>query len=226
MTDVPAEPLTAYPATERAYRAAMATRHVDHAAFERPITRCDLARCRGSCCATGVALNDESIHVIERLVEREREWFASIGHPLPEHVIGRPAAAVERGFARTALVPHQFRGSVEGFPAHFPDAACVFLLNDGRCSLQALAMARGKHPWYYKPTPCWLHPIVLSDDAVTVPDERTDRLPDIEDEGFTTETFCGRTEPCGRPAREVLREEIDFLSRIAGRDLGAELDQA
>src|SRR5262245_8496096 len=191
--------LTAFPATERAYREAVAVRQVDRASFDRPLARCDLARCRGSCCATGVAVNDETAAVLRRLVARERDWFRSIGIDLPDDVIASPPEAIALGQGRTALAPRQFHGTVDGFADHFPDAACVFLLGDGRCSLQVLSVVRGHHPWYFKPMPCWLHPIIVSDEAVTVPDEQADHLPGHEGEGFVTSTLCGRTSACGRP---------------------------
>jgi hypothetical protein len=54
-------------------------------------------------------------------------------------------------------------------------------------------------------------------------DERTDpcRLPHYA--GFVAATHCGRTEQQGPPAYEVLREELDFLGRIVGRDLYGEI---
>jgi hypothetical protein len=218
-----AESLTAFPATERAYREAVTGRGVDRRSFDRPLSRCDLANCRGSCCATGVALNDESAAVIRRVVAAEREFFARIGCHLPDDPVTTRVDDEGVPFSRTTLVPRQFHGRVEGFAEHFPDASCCFLLGDGRCSLQVLSVSRGRHPWYYKPFPCWLHPIVVSEAGVTVPDEETDVLRDIGDGGFTTATLCGRTDRGGRPAAELLGDELEFLSAVTGRDLRAEL---
>jgi hypothetical protein len=112
---------------------------------------------------------------------------------------------------------------LEDYPVHFNETACVFLLNDGRCGLQILSERDGKHPRYYKPFTCWLQPIKLSDSAVRLYDETTDpnKLPDYD--GFVIRTFCGRTEECGQPAAEVLKEEIDFLGDLLDRDLLAEV---
>jgi hypothetical protein len=95
----------------------------------------------------------------------------------------------------------------------------VFLLKDGRCGLQVLSEADGKHPWYYKPFTCWLQPIKLSEHAIRLYDENTDPniLPNYD--GFVSRTFCGRTEDSGRPAAEMLVEELKFLGKLLGRDL-------
>jgi hypothetical protein len=92
--------------------------------------------------------------------------------------------------------------------------------------LQILSEGDGKHPWYYKPFTCWLQPIKLSDSAIRLYDETTDpnKLPNYD--GFVIRTFCGRTEECGQPATEVLKEEIGFSrqasqSRSFGGDSAA-----
>ena len=114
---------------------------------------------------------------------------------------------------------------MSGFPDHFSDTACVFHLDDGRCGLQVLSVARGRHPWHYKPTGCWLHPLTTAYDNVPglgLHDNRTDPCQARAYPGFITSTLCGQSEEQGAPAYEVLREELDFLGKIAGRDLYAE----
>jgi hypothetical protein len=82
-------------------------------------------------------------------------------------------------------------------------------------------MKDGKHPWFYKPLTCWLHPINVSPERITLYDEKTDpyRFPDYD--GYLSRTFCGRTMSLGRPAYEVLRPELEFLGRILGRDFAS-----
>ena len=141
---------------------------------------------------------------------------------LPEKVIvdGSFLGLVEG--PKTATVPRVWRDRVANYPAHFEDTACCFLLDDGRCSLQALSMARSKHRWYYKPTGCWLHPLT-TDHAppccIGLHDDSSDpfRLPNYN--GFVTRTFCGNRSETGPPARETLREELAFLGAILQREL-------
>ncbi|HYL82070.1 MAG TPA: hypothetical protein VEU07_14725 [Candidatus Acidoferrum sp.] len=90
------------------------------------------------------------------------------------------------------------------------------------CSLQLLSQRLGRHPWYYKPMKCWMHPITLEGDersVLVLHDDRTDpyRLPAYD--GFVSKIFCGKSCPGGKPASEVLSDELAFLSRIVGRDL-------
>ncbi len=204
-------PRTAYPATESALRAMLADAGLDRASFERPLARCDLAHCRGTCCSEGVTLNDEVAAVLRHLLRKEADFFRASGVD-PETALEREGRAW-----RTALRPEPFHALVPDYPAHLPDTACAFLLADSRCALQALADARGLHPWHYKPLACWLHPVSISPEGVVLHDAATD--PYGEHTGFTTATHCGRTAPCGRPAAEVLRAEIDFLGEVLGRDL-------
>ncbi|WP_204106396.1 MULTISPECIES: hypothetical protein [Spirulina sp. CCY15215] len=43
--------------------------------------------------------------------------------------------------------------------------------------------------------------------------------------GFTTYTFCGKTQDCGQPAFEVLAKELNFLGEIADRNFAEEIKQ-
>jgi hypothetical protein len=143
--------------------------------------------------------------------------------------IDLPAAVVEKsewnGVAgvKTAVRPFPFRSYVKNYPDHFNETACVFLLDDGRCGLQVLSIQEGKHPWFYKPFTCWLQPIKLTDGEVRLYDEDSDpnKLPGYD--GFVTRTCCGQTETDGLPAAEILREELEFLGKLIGRDLLSEL---
>ncbi len=210
-------PRTAYPATESALRAAMADAPLDRASFERPLARCALARCQGTCCSEGVYLNAEVAATLRNLLRREGELFRSLGMERPEEAI---VDEVEDGArsVRTALKPKPFRALVPDYPAHFPETACALLLDDARCALQVAAEEKGLHPWHFKPLACWLHPVSISPEGIRLHDAAGDPYPG----GWTSETHCGRTEPCGRPAREVLRAELDFLGAVLGRDLLAD----
>ena len=207
-------PRTAYPATESALRAALAHAPLDRESFERPLARCALARCHGTCCAEGVYLNAEVAATVRNLLRRDGELFRSLGMERPAEAV---VEEVEDGVrsVRTALRPKPFRALVPDYPAHFPETACAFLLDDARCALQVVAEAKGLHPWHYKPLACWMHPISISPEGIRLHDRASDPYPG----GWTSETHCGRTEPCGLPARDTLRAELEFLGGILGRDL-------
>ena len=136
---------------------------------------------------------------------------------------------------KTAVVPRPFSAEVDGFPDHFEDTACVFLLPDGRCSLQALSLARGRHPWYYKPSTLLAapHHHRAGDGrrrgpgpTVRLESEATDPYRQADYPGYAPQTFCGRISPAGRPGSEVLAPELAFLGAIAGRDFLAELAES
>lgn len=214
-------PHTAFPATERALRAALAEAQLHRGSFERRLAPCSLAHCRGTCCSEGVYVNAEVALVLEQIARREANFFRAVGLDLPEQVIVRERT--EQGTVkRTALQPRAFHDLVADYPEHLADTACAFLREDGCCGLQLLAEARGLHPWYYKPAACWLHPISISPEGIELHDELSDPHRSEGYRGFTSQTHCGRTAPCGQPAFGVLHEELRFLGEILGRDLLAE----
>jgi hypothetical protein len=217
--------LTAYPHDEAILRRRMSGGRVDAASFQRPLTRCQISACRGMCCYDGVYVSREAAAVVERVAREHAGFFAALGLRLPAQVIVEGDWAWKRGGLKTAVTHRPFSATVEGFPPHFTDTACVFLAADGRCALQLLSVHLGRHPWYYKPLKCWQHPVTLEGEARAVlllHSDRTDpyRFPGYD--GFVSRIFCGRTCPEGPPATVVLAEELRFLSRIVGRDLLAE----
>jgi hypothetical protein len=110
------------------------------------------------------------------------------------------------------------------FPPHFAATRCVFLDREHRCLLQRLALAAGRHPWFWKPVSCWMHPLQLRPAAVPDgPPVLTVLGPADDPDGFASCTPCGRPDPGGSPAREVLAEELGFLQALAGRDFAGEL---
>ncbi len=217
--------LTAYAGDEAMLRRRLADGSVDARSFQRPVARCEISSCQGMCCYDGVYVSEEAAAVIAALAERHADIFARLGLDLPERVIVRGEWRSKAGL-KTAVRPRAFSATVEGYPAHFGDTACVFLTRDGRCGLQLLSEHQGRHPWYHKPVKCWLHPITLEGEGPSVlvlHSRETDpyRLPGYD--GFVSTIFCGRTCPGGVPASQVLAKELTFLSRIVGRDLLAEM---
>lgn len=211
--------LTAFPGTEAWLRDACADAELDIAAFQRPLARCDLSRCRGMCCYDGVYVDNNTADVLQQIAGARAAAFREAGVTLPRVVITEGVWLDQSTGLKTATKLNDFRGTVDGFPDHFADTSCVFRADDGKCSLQMLGVTDNRHRWFYKPLTCWLHPIHIDPDRITIYDEKTDpyRYPDYD--GFLSWTFCGRTAPHGRPAYEVLRPELEFLGRILGRDL-------
>lgn len=211
--------LTAFAGAEAALAESCAAAPVDSAAFRRKLSRCSLHRCHGTCCYDGVHVGDDTAAVLQRLADQRADEFREMGLRLPDAVIVHEQWRGSEPSAKTAVKPFPFKSVVEDYPAHFNDTACVFLLEDARCGLQVLAERDGKHPWYYKPFSCWLHPISVSASEITLPDDQTDphRFPDYD--GFASKTFCGRTCDGGQPAAEVLRAELEFLGHLLHRDI-------
>jgi Protein of unknown function (DUF3109) len=218
----PLSELTIFVRAGAALRERLRAASVDRREFERRLTRCKLADCHGVCCHDGVPVDDDTARSIESLARTRAADFNEMGLSMPEEVIveNQWQGVVSK---KTAVRSFAFRSRVAGYPSHFPETACVFLLDDGRCGLQILAQRDDKHPWYYKPFACWLHPIKITGSAIHLYDETSDpnRYPDYD--GFVCRTFCGRTAKDGSAAGDLLEDELRYLGRILGRDLLAEL---
>lgn len=218
------EELTAFKTSQQVLRSSLATASINSNEFSRNIERCSLASCRGMCCYDGASVDEETAAAIQKLATKRRSEFELMGLSLPATVVEKSEWNGVAG-TKTAVRPFPYRSLVREYPAHFDQTACVFLLDDGRCGLQILSEQDGKHRWYYKPFTCWLQPIKLSETAIRLYDETNDpnRLPGYD--GFVTRTFCGRTEPNGRPAVEALQEELTFLGKLLDRDLLSEIQR-
>jgi hypothetical protein len=214
--------LTAFPETEKWLRDTCADAELDIAAFRRPLARCDLSDCRGMCCYDGVYVHRNTAEILQQISQARRSEFQENGIRLPAEVITEGVWRDGSSGLKTVTKPTRFRGTVRDFPSHFDDTSCVFHMDDGKCSLQILGVKDGQHPWFYKPLTCWLFPISISPERITVYDEATDpyRYPDYD--GFASRTFCGRTADQGRPAYEVLQPELKLLGRILGRNLAGQ----
>lgn len=177
---------------------------VDHEAFERGLAVCDLGRCRATCCHDGAILSTEEATVLAGLDDRDG------------------IEALSNGKSKTRTKAAQDSGLADDFPAHFPKTKCVYLDGLQRCRWQLKAVEEGKHPWFYKPTSCWMHPVLLTQQSgrplLTILSREDDRA------GFASHTPCGNSEGCTEPARSVMGMELDMLGRISGRDFLKELN--
>ncbi len=224
------EAIAAFPESKEFLADTVSALILDLEALQRPLARCELSACGGTCCHDGVYLSSEEARVIRKLGEERREDLNGLGIDLPERVVvygkWRDAASGPKT-ATKAVAMHE---KVSDYPQHFPDTNCVFLLPDARCALQVMAVDEGKHPWHYKPLTCWLHPLSITSGPnhkpmLTLYSEDTDpqRYPDYD--GFVCRTHCGKTREGGEPAWQVLRWEIETLGKIGGRDLIAEIEK-
>lgn len=219
----PDAPLTAFEKTEVTLRERCASAEFDAPSFNRKVARCDLSSCRGMCCCDGAYVDQNTAEVIQKLAVERAADFRRMGLDLPDQIIVEdrwcPSSLVTS--RKTALKEFPFASIVAGYPAHFRQTACVFLLDDGRCGLQVLSESDGKHPWYYKPPLCWLHPIALTPASITVHDESTDPFVFPWYDGYVIRTFCGQTCSDGASAADVPKDELAFLERILDRNLTA-----
>ena len=215
--------LSAYPETERKMRKELTMLDIRLDTLKRSIERCDLSICRGMCCYDGIYVNDETADVIQKIATEKADFFRNLGLDLPENVIVQGEWRGEISGKKTAVRFEPFSRTVPGYPRHFEDTACVFHMQNGRCGLQALSVSEGLHPWYYKPTGCWMHPLSLSNTKeLQLHDDQDDphQFPDYA--GYVSNTFCGRTVQKGRTAYVVLADEIDFLSQIVDQSVPGE----
>jgi hypothetical protein len=176
---------------------------------ELRVKRCGLAQCEARCCYDGAYLSAEDEQRIQAVLSEEAAFFAFL--PDPPIVLGQWRDQTPG--RKTATQPFDYT-SVD-FPAHFTRTRCVFAQENGRCSLQVIAVRRGKHPWTYKPTACWAHPLHVSPSGLEPPPVQQAADPDRCEgyPGFSTFTPCGQHRADGRPWREVFAEELEYFDR-------------
>lgn len=202
---------------------------LDVEALRRPLQRCRLSDCGGNCCHDGAYLGDEEASVIREVVKTSRSDFERLGLEIPEKAVVYGSWQGSISGPKTATRPAPMKAKIAGYPPHFPDTACVFLLSDARCSLQVLARERSLPPWYYKPVTCWMHPLTIEGvdedrPVLTLHSEANDPQRFEGYDGFVSRTHCGRTCAGGDPGYRVLAEELQFLGGLAGRNLIAEIE--
>lgn len=171
---------------------------------------CDLAQCEGICCSDGGFLLEEEAVLIHKVVKANPKHFQH----LPKRYIVQGDWEGQTG-PKTAVRPYQYRNK----PAHFNNTRCVFAESDGRCSLQTLAVAQGKHKWAYKPAGCWLFPLHSDEKGLVAPprtrkDDPNNLGPHYP--GFSVFTPCGKHTPGGKVWWITLKEEADFYRNDYG----------
>ncbi|MBK1833003.1 hypothetical protein [Roseibacillus ishigakijimensis] len=201
---------TAFPHLEADLAQTVREAALDGESFRTPLRLCELSRCRAMCCHDGVFVGPEEQTVLTG--EFPGEHFEQRGRRLKTRTVA--AGEEELGV---------------GYPGHFPRTRCVFLDEKHHCRLQSRAMAEGRHPWFWKPFPCWLHPLGFRRQPgsgrplLSLPTAQDDPAAGEGYPGFASCTPCGKAEATGQPAWQTLRAELAFLSEISGRDVLAAL---
>lgn len=177
--------------------------------MELKLRVCDVRACEAMCCHDGVYLDKDEEARLRALVERTPALRARLPR---EYVIQGRWNGQSLG-RKTATRPHDYR--TPDYPAHFPRTRCVFADEQGWCELEKLARARGRHPWTYKPTTCWMFPLDEHDGQAEPPspDPRDDpyRVPGYA--GYASVVPCGRHDEQGRPWRQSLERELRYFGR-------------
>ena len=168
---------------------------------------CDVTKCEGRCCYDGVYLQPGEEEFLRELVAKLPELRAKV----PEEFVVDGYWNGEHLGRKTATRPNDYRSA--DFPAHFTRTRCVFGDSQGFCELEKLARNNGQHPWSYKPTTCWMFPLQDDDGAVAEPvrGQADDPYFTPDYPGYASCLPCGRHDPAGKPWRESLTREIEWL---------------
>ena len=168
---------------------------------------CDLAKCEGICCTDGAFLLPEEEALIHKLVKKYPNHFPQ----LPADYIADSEWEGNVG-RKTATYSYNYKNK----PAHFKHTRCAFTEADGKCGLQTLAVAHGKHKWDYKPMGCWLFPLSGDNKGLVAPPRSRAKDPNNLGKhypGFVTATPCGTHAPKGRVWWMALREEVNYYRK-------------
>jgi Fe-S-cluster containining protein len=216
--------LALFQSSKRYYRA-FHDAPVDHVSFHQTYTRCDLKSCEAMCCYQGAPLDINEAKLIEKLIKKHTKFFAyylDLSQPLITYF--RNKRGEKRAQAKT--LPHVFTRRMP-FVEKVKAQRCVFLDEHSRCLLQVLSAEIGEHPWFYKPSGCWLHPIRLMREdkpeiTILQPEDYLEKGQNSAQ--FAPFTCCGA--PCavgGDKAYIVFSEELKQLGRAMERDLCTEI---
>ncbi len=221
-----ARKLTAYPQTAQILIQQVREAHLDHDAFHAKIRSCELSRCRATCCHDGVYLSREESEGVAGWLGKHRGELVKKWEDWPSVFFEGKGVLL-----KTATRKAKKKELAVDYPSHFAETRCAFLDGEGRCQIQRLDMEQGNLPWYHKPLTCWIHPILIQSPSesggrpiITLPNTDNDPQSAPGYPGFGSCTHCGREDPAGEPAFEVLRPELSYLSQLSGRNLCQELE--
>jgi len=207
---------TAFPETERGLKNLV--QRIDRESFERfRVVSCSdlFSRCHGICCSTKVAVTPEEADVISSVAKAGKDFFENNGIRLPKDLFKTDALSGRKVIAKRRRSLAELYRIMQGLNSKEPlrimlkfTRTCIFACADGACSLQRLSKEEGRHKWYYKPINCWKFPISIDQGRLAFC------------ESYEATYFpCAMSKEKGHPAKEALREEIDFLSCLLGQKI-------
>ena len=169
---------------------------------------CELNECEGVCCSDGAFLLPEEEAIIQDAVSRYPDHFRH----LPDNFILDSEWHGNVG-RKTAVYPLSYKNK----PAHFADTRCALSEQDGKCSLQTLAVKLGKHKWHFKPMGCWLFPLSADESGLVAPPRTRREDPNNLGKhypGFAAAAPCGKHHEKGKVWWIQLKEEVAEFRRV------------
>lgn len=168
--------------------------------------------CEAFCCYDGAYINEKEEVQIKAFV---REYKDKFRHLPKEFIIDGNWRNLISG-RKTATRPYVYQN--EGYPAHFEQTRCVFVLPNNECSLQRVATDLGYHPWKVKPRTCWMFPIRKGvNGEIKAPPKQNEPDDDYVDEtypGYIKFLPCGRDMKSGIEWYKILKQEILYNNYI------------
>ncbi|MCF8260297.1 MAG: DUF3109 family protein [Melioribacteraceae bacterium] len=151
------------------------------------VKSCDVCVCSGECCYYGVYTD-----------EKEHDLILSI----QDRIISTMDDSQTKDVSNWFEEPQEDNDFDSGiaYGTEIYNGKCVFLDQQGYCSLQKIAMQAGEDKWKYKPLYCILFPLVIYNDAITVDDDHLNRL-----------HYCNKSENQSSTVFDCCAEELRYL---------------
>ncbi len=184
---------------------------VDELIFTQGFVKyCDIDKCGGGCCHSGVYADVEEYETILRHKEE-------IAKAMDETQDTDPSTWFDGEYIDDTDFPsgratgtqvHERDGGISGF-----DEGCVFLDKRHFCSIQVAAANEGLHRWAWKPIYCILFPITVVEGVITYDDSHSEEL-----------NHCG-PKGAGQYVHSVYESMREELQHFLGMEEFAKLDE-
>ncbi|MEI7811960.1 MAG: DUF3109 family protein [Ignavibacteria bacterium] len=158
------------------------------------IKGCDIYICSGECCCHGVYTESTECEMIMGMKDRIIKSMDDSQTTDTSAWFEEPVA--DEDFASGVAVGTEVY-----------NGKCVFLDQQGFCTLQKIAMEEGENKWKYKPLYCILFPLVISDGELSIDDEHIDRM-----------HYCNKAENQSSTVFDVCKEELKYILGQDGFD--------